>query len=244
MPYGEVPQDNMPRDFLTQQPATFSYYNWDKSKTRGCVCDPQWGDVDCSKRVCDYGNDIMDRREDLTESEKFQVQKLYLEADSTDSLNSLHDKTFALTFKSQVNETFTTAPIKFFSSSDDFHDFILDVQSALKALPNKVIDDVRVSGTYEQLGNSAWINISFVGENVQGPQNLVTVRAYKCGDGCTPKIDGMVFRPTTQVINETQASNFNSFECGRRGKCDYTTGICNCFAGYTGPTCGTITALV
>lgn len=246
MPFSVVPQEAIRGNFMQQEPKTFPYYYWDQQKTRGCVCDPQWGDVDCSKRICDYGTDVMDNRENILATGKYQVQSLYFQADQNtlNATNGLLGATFALTFKSKVNETFTTAPIQFFTGPSNFHDFLLDIASALMALPNKVIDDVNVAGSYNQYGNTAYVNITFVGENVQGPQNLITVRAYKCGDGCTPKITGMTMKPASQNITELQLSDFNSFECGRRGKCDYTTGICNCFAGYTGPTCGTISALV
>jgi hypothetical protein len=246
LPFGAVAGDAMSGDYIYQQPKTFKYYEWDGYKTRGCYCDPQWGDVDCSKRICDYGTDIMDQRENMLLTAKYQVQKLHFNADAF-TLNATHGiegKTFALTFKSKVNETFTTLPIQFFTGPDNFHDFILDVQAALKGLPNKVIDDIHVAGSYNQYGNTADVNITFVGNNNQGPQNLITVRAYQCGDGCTPKITGMVLQPTTQNVTQITKSDFNSYECGRRGKCDYSTGVCNCFAGYTGPTCGTISALV
>jgi len=231
---------------MYQSPKTFDYMLWDKEKTRGCYCDPQWGDVDCSKRMCDYGTDVMDNRADMTSPVKYQVQKLFFEADEK-TMNSTHGiegRTFALTFKSKVNESFTTRPITFFNGPTNFHDFLLDIQAALKGLPNGVIDDIHVAGSYNQYGNTAAVNVTFVGTNVQGPQNLITVRAYQCGDGCTPKLSGMILKPTTQNITEVTMSDFNSYECGRRGKCDYTSGVCNCFAGYTGPTCGTISALV
>eukprot|EP01040_Poterioochromonas_malhamensis_P001955 gene1955-2089_t len=247
LPYGEVPQDYIKGDFIYQDPKTFPYFDWDKSKTRGCVCDPQWGDVDCSKRICDYGTDIMDHRDDLTQPQKYQVQKIIFQADAQTLNNTrgITGKNFALTFKSKVNETFTTVPIQFFTGASDFHYFILDIQTALKALPNNVIDDIHVAGSYDQYGNTARVNITFVGDNIQGPQNLITVRSYLCGDGCTPKINpGMILKPGSQNITEVTTADFNSYECGRRGKCDYSTGICNCFAGYTGPTCGVISALV
>jgi hypothetical protein len=137
---------------------------------------------------------------------KYQVQKLFFQADqpTLNDTDGILGRTFALTFKSQVNETFTTMPIEFFTGPDNFHDFILDIQSALKALPNQVIDDIHVAGSYNQYGNTAHINITFVGNNVQGPQNLITVRAYQCGDGCTPKLSGMILKPTTQNVTELQ----------------------------------------
>jgi len=187
----------------------------------------------------------MDQRNNLLVAAKYQVQKLYFQADDNlNTTNGILGRTIALTFKSKVNETFTTLPIQFFTGGDNFKDFILDLQQALKGLPNNVIDDVHVAGHFNQYTNIGYVNITFVGNNVQGPQNLITVRAYECGDGCTPKLSGMTLKPQSQNITEVQWSDFNSYECGRRGKCDYSSGVCNCFAGYTGPTCGTISALV
>lgn len=243
MSYSAVANDYYNNYFSYQDAATFNYYSWDRGKTRGCVCDPEYGDVDCSKRMCQHGTDIMDQRDDITTAAKYQTQMLTFVADLGD-LDLIGDKTFALTFKSQLNETFTTVPIKFYNpiAGGTFNEFILDVQTALHKLPNRVIDRVEVHGSRDAL--QATLNITFTGEHVQGPQNLLTVRSILCGDGCTPKLTGMELYAKEQNITEVQLSDFNSYECGRRGKCDYDTGICNCFAGYTGLSCGTITALV
>ena len=105
--------------------------------------------------------------------------------------------------------------------------------------------------------DSLYINITFIGNNVQGPQNPLTVKHIFCGDGCTPKLSGLDLRyntmNTTEIMfgtaNSSDAdhwtsSDYNSYECGRRGKCDYKSGICSCFSGYSGLSCGTITSLV
>jgi hypothetical protein len=246
-----------------------------------------------------HGNDIMDQREDLTDTRLYQTQFIQMvvntanfesdgttETDGTDTRDLASGKTFALTFTSKLNETFTTIPIVFDFSSGGFMDMVKDVEFALESLPNKVIDDVHVEGQMARVdtnneawvdhgdaahatngvtgtkpntvagtninGNSVYFNITFTGENVQGPQNLLTVKTARCWEnGCTPKLTGIELQVTdsgatytAQQVMELTLSDYNSFECGRRGKCDYSTGICECFSGYTGLACGTKTSLV
>jgi len=262
----------MADDFFNTEPwNTFPYYQWDKFKSTACVCDPEWGDFDCSKRMCPYGTDAMDHRNDLTRPSRYQIQSIELFANSPVSdyttattawgttgtaaskgASSLIDtsltaasspRTFALTFKSKLNETFTTQPIVMVAQHTHFHEFILSVKNALQALPNKVIDKVDVAGDTNGI-DLVHLNITFSGDNVQGPQYLLAVQSASCGAGCTPLVSGLELRNQWETILEVQNSDFNSFECGRRGKCDYTSGLCQCFEGYTGIACNTITALV
>jgi hypothetical protein len=236
-----------------------------------------------------HGNDIMDQRDDLTDTRLYQTQFIQMvvntenfesdgttQTDGSDTAAMTSGNTFALTFTSKLNETFTTIPIVFDFSSGGFMDMVKDVEFALESLPNKVIDDVHVEGQMARVdtgseawvdtstktntvagdnlaGNSVYFNITFTGENVQGPQNLLTVKTTRCQDGCTPKLTGIELQVTdsgtpasytAQQVMELTLSDYNSFECGRRGKCDYSTGICECFSGYTGLACGTITSLV
>lgn len=223
-------------------PKTFPYHNWDEHKSRACKCDATYGDVDCSKRMCPYGTDVLDVRNDLLASAKYHVQQIYFEAPE-DAQNL--GNTFALTFKSRLNETFTTIPIYFDYS--DVNNLVHDIQLSLLSLPNRVIDGITVAGV-EVSATAIYVNITFTGSAVQGPQHLVTVEDYECSAGCTPKLTGLFMETrygyAKSNISEYQTSDFNSYECGRRGRCDYSTGLCQCFLGYTGDNCNTLTTLV
>lgn len=242
MPYATSWNDDVIQHFEEDQ--FFTYQNWDSRKTRGCVCDATYGDIDCSKRMCPHGNDVLDIRDDLLVSEKYQVQELRFQASNTIA-SSLDTKTFALTFTSRLNETFTTIPIVF--DENDLPDLVHDIQLALLNLPNKVIDGITVAANIDAPTNQVAVNITFTGDAVQGPQHLIVVEDYECGAGCTPKIDGLDLQTrvgrTNSNATEIQLADYNGYECGRRGKCDYTTGLCSCFTGYSGDNCNTLTTL-
>jgi len=249
----EQPSDinnGIPSSYFSDDYPSFPYYYWDKTKTRGCVCDPEWFDVDCSKRMCPYGNDVMDHRMDLTATRLYQKQRI--EFHSLERSSGLadteytEDRTFALTFKSKMNETFTTQPIQWqVATPTKRRETELAIEYALKSLPNRVIDSVSV--TIGDGTKDTFVEFEFNGAHVQGAQNLLKVRTAECLDGCTPYITGLMLAPVglnKNNVTETQLADFNSFECGRRGKCDYDSGICECFDGYTGLACNTVSALV
>jgi len=243
------------KNFLPQDYHTVgSTHYWDNHKTRGCVCDPEWGDVDCSKRICAYGTDIMDHRHNVLDVQVYHKQLITFTLNSANTAQN--GNTFALTFKSKGNETFTTFPIVFnhcgLPACVEANNLELarDIKAGLEALPNRVIDHVNVRITSVSAGIT--ILVEFDGNHVQGKQNMLTVRNYKCGDGCTPQLTGLEIVPgTMNVVSATTVdtggvtiADYNSYECGRRGKCNYDTGVCQCFSGYTGLACNTITALV
>lgn len=237
---------------------TFAYPQWDRGKIRGCVCDALYADVDCSKIMCPYGTDVLDTRNDLLVDAKYQVQELFFKALTNGATFTDYTEpqdaggNFALTFKSRLNETFTTIPIVY--KPENLPDFVNDIQLALLNLPNKVIDGVKVAAGIYAAENLVHVNITFTGDSVQGPQYPLTVHDYECSAGCTPKLKGLLLESRYYVsvtkpwfhsnYTESRKSDFNSFECGRRGKCDYSTGLCSCFTGYTGDNCNTLSTLV
>jgi len=209
----------------------------------------------------------MGSKTDATSDDQWQAINFVVEGTARAPLvgdaSDLLGKKFALTFISTLNETYTTYPIAIRSvdgssascvSSNAFTSacctlLAADVKTALLGLPHRVVDDILTtcapSGT-----TGMTVTVKFTGQAVKGPQNLIQVEDYVCADGCTPKIDkgsSLIldhYSATKSTVSESQDSEFNNYECGRRGKCDYTTGLCDCFDGYYGESCHLQTALV
>jgi hypothetical protein len=208
-------------------------------------------------RMCEHGTDPLDVRENLDNAQKNQVQKVTFSA--TGSNCDEASKTFAMRFKSATNETYDTHPIVFKCASADIEDFTNDMTKALLQLPAQVINNVHVACTMDNAPGSSvdntneivGCNITLTGCNVQGKQNFIEFLTDKCEEGCTPRRSGIDMIDYTGVgagpnavsqdrdnkIEEAQASDYNSYECSRRGKCDYETGECSCFHGYSGRSC-------
>jgi hypothetical protein len=239
---------------------------WDHHKSMGCNCDAGWIDVDCSRRMCPKANDVMDERLNLEDTFLYQIQNITLYpagplGDTVgNSVTDLAGKTFALTFVSTLNESFTTVPIYVpYADTSSESERILEnyIELALKGLPHRVITDVNANVTSgvelrDGDGDANFINIQieFTGDSVNGPQNLIIVEAEECEEGCTPRITGLPLasvsssnRPLS-FVTESQAADYNNYECGRRGKCDYDSGLCECFEGFTGEACSIQTALI
>jgi hypothetical protein len=231
-------------------------YSWDSTRVRACVCDAGWTGLACQQRMCPYGNDIMDVIPGFDENsiagmpgfgnEVAQVQTVTLYDANSDNSN-FNTKSFAIQFTSKLNETFVTQPIKWNTDDAILAEYI---ESSLKKLPNKVIDDVVVTVDFTG-GTDVVINVSFTGAAVQGKQHKLEILQDVCDsdEGCTPRITGLTnirtFSDVTlSTVQISTIGSHESFECGRRGKCDRTNGLCKCYTGFTGETCSILTALV
>merc|ERR1712070_1087310 len=174
----------------------------------------------------------------------YQVQNISFSFKNAESTEEVHgNATFALTFTSTINETYTTIPIKLYTLNPKMT--CTQMESALLALPNYVIDGVSVNST--TVGFDVSFLVYFTGTSVSGPQNLLTVDTAECLDGCTPQLTGVdvaSYGSQLSYVTEAVAADYNNYECGRRGKCDYDSGLCGCFEGYTGYKCQVQTALI
>merc|ERR1711871_1299709 len=127
--------------------------SWDSGKSMACVCDPGYIDVDCSRRMCPKGNDIFDTRLDTSDGLKYQVQNITLVTagpfgnGSMATYGEFSNQSFALTFVSTLNESYTAIPIVigdtlYTSDKLSTSGFEAQVKKALENLPNGVIDEV------------------------------------------------------------------------------------------------------
>merc|ERR1711988_819838 len=96
------------------------------------------------------------------------------------------------------------------------NDMAKAIELALEALPNYVIDAVSVNVT------------SLLMEDTNFNSETVSISIAFIG--------ASVQGPQNLLMVE-------SAKCGRRGKCDYDTGVCECFEGYTGLQCQIQTSL-
>lgn len=125
---------------------------------------------------------------------------------------------------------------------------------SLLGLPNRALDKL---GVEVQIGYDfsfgepvAFMRFmfEFYGERSHGDQKLLSFVYRECIH-CTPQLGqygGQM--PVLHNINtasglasyaiHTQTADYNNYVCGRRGKCDYDTGICHCFEGFSGEACG------
>ena len=233
---------------------TDSHITWDLDRARACVCDPGWTGLDCTERMCPYGNDVMDVIPGFDENansgllnygnEVGQTQTITLYDADLDNSN-FDGQTFAMQFTSKHNETFATQPIAWNADEDIL---ATSIATALKKLPNKVINDVDVDVDASTGAAGVIIEVTFTGTSVQGKQHKLEVLVEPCAEGCTPSITGLTnirtFSATTlSTVEITTPGSHQSHECGRRGTCDRITGICKCYEGFTGDTCGVLSAL-
>ena len=210
---------------------------WDKSKIQACVCDPYYEGTDCSLRQCPRGDNI------LTLNENNTVQKISI-YDGTTSTDPAGEIT--ITFTDLYGGVWTTQAITIATAAAD----ATNIQNALMALPNGVIESITCSFATITGGDfGGAVSCTFTSAHNSGVQNLMQVNYIGCKRaGCTPIYDGLTTGEadlTVTVTDETTASAHKEAAiCSEHGLCDTETGICNCFSGYYDEDCSQQTVLV
>ncbi|KAH8073578.1 hypothetical protein JL721_2881 [Aureococcus anophagefferens] len=159
-----------------------------------------------------------------------------------DCFKDFLNKSFALTFTSKMNQSYTTKPLvlnetNVFNISKAFSG---DVRKALYLL--EVETDECLDGCTPKLENPS--RSSRTRANITG--GVIGGNTQKMGTAPFLQYKGNVtsMPDIFSFVKEQVTADYNSYECGRRGKCDYSTGECECFEGYMGDRCQMQTALI
>ena len=111
------------------------------------LCDPICTEVDCSRKMCSKGNVMLGTRSGTTNELVHQVQNITINLQRTETgevKNYMSENTFALIFRTTLNETYKTTPIVF--SLNRPENTAGAIEAALLALPARA----RLAGVSER----------------------------------------------------------------------------------------------
>jgi len=152
------------KDFpLVQQSG---YDSWELDRMSHCVCDSGYTGLDCSERLCPFGDDV----ETICAYDQRQVQRVRLDFGTFPAGGIVSGNEFTLRFRTRQNYIYTTPRIAAIwdgstTSSDN-------IANALLTLPQYAINGVEVSvgggtNTYREY------LVTFTGDTVDGDQQLL-----------------------------------------------------------------------
>lgn len=221
--------------------------SWDRERMFRCSCDYGYSGIDCSNRICPTGLDPVNPHDcyaNIDESADFagaDQQLIQFPSAMPDN------EWFYLEFDSKFGgNAFRTHPISYNSGLLD--KLAGEVQSALEALPNKVVTTCQTRVLDNDAGYAATILVAFTDSTTAGRQNLLnciapsSTDATQCQSGVTPKI---LSGNTAGIECETSYYNdesevYRTHECSSRGECDQSSGKCICHSGFEGNRCETM----
>jgi len=191
-----------------------NYADWDAHRIQTCVCDPGYEGHDCSSRKCKPGDDPLTV---ASTSDTSEIQ--------THDFSSASGGEFVLGYTDWRGETWKTWALPYDTTA-------LFVQQALRALPNSAMEGVQVVKS-----DANTFVYTFVGEHLSGDQPLLTVYTSGCAtDGCQPYYTALTGTESLSTTTTVDAA-VEFAVCSNRGKCNPTTGLCECFSGYHGESC-------
>jgi len=251
------------------QPTTDAFYHtftelWDFDRARACLCDAKWTDVDCSRRQCPTGNYALYSDHGGVGSTTSETQTITF-ASASFATNQAHY--VSLLYRSNLGEEYITKPMTIIDATTPTTGAIFANQ--LKTLPNKILEGITVSKSGGPFGSADLIfTVTFTGTHMTGANDQLQLVRFPTlsstiagtaneatantalniqttSDGFYPFTYGLLGQTGTTIATVAATDAYSSvIECAGRGACDYDTGLCDCFSGYTGEACTIQTALI
>ncbi|KAG5183698.1 hypothetical protein JKP88DRAFT_257564 [Tribonema minus] len=222
--------------------ALYIYDNWDADSSTTCICDWGFTGADCSMKMCPKGDDPVTTAQDPP---TFTVD---IQSRTSTTSSGIMDLVFyfggeSVTLDSRAITAQTTTPPQ--------PTPLQLLKDAIKSLSN--IEDVTVttssSGsitfspgvtatqTSYEVAITAWPTLPHQ-NNVFWHDGSPPLAHF----GCSTSSTGPGASCSVQV---TQIASVKEYQyCSRRGSCDFSTGQCECYSGFTGPNCAVLDSLV
>eukprot|EP00501_MAST-03F_sp_TOSAG23-6_P000318 GSMAST32.ASY1.ANO1.325.1 assembled CDS len=198
------------------------YTNWEKNTMGICACDVGYTGPDCSLKTCPKGD-----------NPKTTGQSNVVVTITTGAAGGTLAGTFSLLYQG-FEATFTADGANATDSTC--------ASSIISALSNVAATSTCTVGTADAEGGVTYtLGLVFTQQaslnNIYSQGTIPTVESFQC---FTDDVTGGTTPTCTVAVNPTNVavSNIVEYEyCAGNGICDFTSGQCTCFSGYTGTLC-------
>lgn len=192
-----------------------SYLNWDKSTGTSCVCYAGYSGPDCSSVMCPKADDPM------TMGQDYRSISVKISSTSTISGNA------RVTFNGYVTTFSSSSPT---SECKDAFESLQNVERASCSVNWLSSTSVQYNVTLEEFPMFP------VENNIHSHTGNPSIDSFTCD------ISDIIGTDVTCRITDLVSSNIREYVyCAARGSCDFKTGDCACFDGFTGEACTTST---